>query len=310
MTFKKKRLIFSRDQHSKKTLSPDEIKMQKARLKYSSQAGSLLLCSGQRRRQAVGGKPISAVPYVTPSCPQTTYLFQMSLEVTILEHIWTSQHLLCSWPVIFRAARLSLICSKRAHSWVHRTGSWEVTTALSSHHWRRCLGAHKNLNKKLHISLQMLHKSLPHHSAKASLQLTQVDDLLAPLLHWFHINKQQWHEAITPSMLTIPVFYFSEGFQPSLWLKSVQNLKRNSWAIFAVESSMKLMLDLLHPKPSGLHLSLPYMTVLPWWALSSYIPDFPGIFTTSSFFFSSLHPQHTIFLEVWPEYKRHKIFRS
>lgn len=159
----KKWLIFSRDQHSKKTLSPDEIKMQKARLKYSSQAGSLLLCSGQRWRQAVGGKSISAVPYVTPSCPQTTYLFQMSLKVTTLEHIWTSQHLLCPWPVIFRAARFSLICWKRAHSWVHRTQSWEVAAALSSQQWRGRSGIHKNVNKKLHISLQMPHESLPRH---------------------------------------------------------------------------------------------------------------------------------------------------
>lgn len=178
----KKWLIFSRDQHSKKTLSPDEIKMQKARIKYSSQAGSLLLCSGQRRRQAVGGKTISAVPYVTPSCPQTTYLFQMSLKVTVLEYIWTSQHLLCSWPVIFRAARFSLICLKRAHSWVRRTQSWEMTTSLSSHLWRGRSGIHKILNKKLDISFQMLHEPLPRHSSNASLQLTQVCDLLAALL--------------------------------------------------------------------------------------------------------------------------------
>lgn len=153
----KKWLIFSRDQHSKENAIPRwNKKCKKARLKYSSQAGSLLLCSGQRWRQAVGGKPISAVPYVTPPRPQTTYLFQMSLKVTILEHIWTSQHLLCPWPVIFRAARLSLICSKRAHSWVHRTQSWEVTTALSSYQWRRCSGICKIVNKKLHFSLQSL----------------------------------------------------------------------------------------------------------------------------------------------------------
>lgn len=197
---------------------------------------------------------------------------------------------------MFRAARFALICWEGAHSWVHRTRSWEVTTALSSHHWGRCSGIHKNLNKKLHISLQMLHDSLPHHSSNVSLQLTQVYDLLAPILHWFHINKQQLHEACTPSKLTIPVFNFSEGFLPSLWLKSVQNLKRNSWAIFVVESSMKLMLDLLHPKPSGLYLPLPYLIFLPWWALNSYIPDLPSIFATNSFLFSfSLHPQHTIF---------------
>lgn len=64
----KKLLIFSRDKHSvKKMLSPDEINMQKARIKYSHQAGSLLLCSDQTRRQAVGGKPISTLPYVTKS---------------------------------------------------------------------------------------------------------------------------------------------------------------------------------------------------------------------------------------------------
>lgn len=86
--------------------SPDEVNMQKARIECSHQAASLPLCSGQTWRQAVGGKPVSALPYVTLSYLSSDQLALPNVIGTdYIEKYLKITASVCSWPTAFRSVK-------------------------------------------------------------------------------------------------------------------------------------------------------------------------------------------------------------